>query len=444
MRIALAATWHPRGETARLLRLYPQLQTAYSHVVISLPPSVTADDLNSLRQLPDVKLHVNADWSHGRYMALKLATDSGADHVHYADMDRLLRWIETRPDEWRATLDRVGQADCLVIGRTPVAWATHPRALVETEAISTGLMNRLLGQELDISAGSKGFSRRAAEFILANSLPRRAIGTDAEWVMLAHRAGYRVEQVLVDGLDWEIPDQHQAQAADLARQQELAKVYDSDASKWAHRVKIAHEIVEAGIDAWSRRLVRPSTPLRVIETRRHSMRIKPGQNLSRAGVELARRVGAGIGPFDRVITSTIPRAYETAIAMGFAVDEQLESLTQLGEGLEAEVNWDAGFQAYASAWRRGGAAAAAIQKHGAFLIEVAAALPPGGKALIISHGGIVEAGVVGAMPEWDYSGWGRPCSWCEGARLFFDGSRCVEAQVLRVNEVGAHSLRPEL
>jgi len=261
MTIALAATWHPRGETDRLLRLFSIIQAAYSSIVISIPPIASVDDIAGLRALPDVQLHVNADWSHGRYMALKLATDSGADHVHYADMDRLLRWIETRPDEWRgpdewrATLDRVGQADCLVIGRTPVAWATHPRALVETEAISTGLMNRLLGQELDISAGSKGFSRRAAEFILANSLPRRAIGTDAEWVMLAHRAGYRVEQVLVDGLDWEIPDQHQAQAADFARQQELAKVYDSDASKWAHRVKIAHEIVEAGMDAWSRRLV---------------------------------------------------------------------------------------------------------------------------------------------------------------------------------------------
>jgi broad specificity phosphatase PhoE len=368
-------------------------------------------------------------------MALQLATESGADHIHYADMDRLLRWIETRPDEWQATLDRVGQADCLVIGRTPTAWDTHPRALSQTEAISTGLMSRLLGQELDISAGSKGFSRRAAEFILANSLPRRAIGADAEWVMLAHRAGYRVEQVLTDGLDWEIPDQHQAQAAAPERQRALAAAYDADATKWAHRVGIAHEIVEAGMDAWTRSLQRPRTSLRMIETRRHSIRLKPGQHLSRAGVELARRVGAGIGPFDRVITSTLPRAYETAVAMGFAVDEQLESLTQLGEAFEAEVKWDAGFPAYAPAYQRGGEARKVMRHHANFLTEVAAALPPGGSALIVSHGGIVEAGVVGCLPDWDYSGWGGPCSWCEGARLFFDGTRFVEAQVLRVNGV---------
>jgi broad specificity phosphatase PhoE len=442
MTAALAATWHPRGEIGRLLRLYPQLQAAYSQIIISLPPTASAEDVSTLRSLQGTQIHLNADWSHGRYMALKLATETGADHIHYADMDRLLRWIETRPDEWRGTLGRITQTDCLVIGRTSAAWATHPLALSRTEAISTGLMSRLLGQELDISAGSKGFSRRTAEFILANSLPGRAIGTDAEWVVLAQRAGFPVEQVLVDGLDWEIPDQHQAQAAGPERQRELAGIYDADATKWAHRVSIAREIVEAGMDAWSRRLVRPPTALRMIETRRHSMRLKPGQHLSRAGVELARRIGGSMGPFDRVITSTIPRAYETAVAMGFAVDEQLESLTQLGADFEAEVKWDAGFPAYALAYQRGGTAASVMGGHARLLTEVAAALPPGGAALIVSHGGIVEAGVVGCLPEWDYNGWGRPCSWCEGARLFFDGSRFVDAQVLRVNDVGAHSVRP--
>jgi broad specificity phosphatase PhoE len=432
MTIALATTWNPRGETGRLLRLHGQLQSAYSHIIISLPPSAAEADLGVLRELAGTQIHVNADWSHGRYMALKLAAETGADHVHYADMDRLLRWVETRPDEWRATLTRITQTDCLVIGRTEAAWATHPQALRQPERISNGLFSRLLGQELDFSAGSKGFSRRAADFIMANSLPRQAIGTDAEWVVLAHRASYRVEHIQVDGLDWEIADQHQEQAADYERQRSLAAAYDADASKWAYRVRFIQEIVEAGMDAWSRPLKRPSSALRMIETRRHSMRIKPGQHLSRAGVELARRVGMGSGPFERVITSTIPRAYETAVAMGFAVDEQLEELTQLGEGFDAELAWDAGFAAFAQAYQRGGEAARVMQRHGRFLTEVAAALPKGGTALVVSHGAIVEAGVIGCLPEWDYSGWGGSCSWCEGARLFFDGERFVEAQVLRL------------
>ena len=56
--------------------------------------------------------------------------------------------------------------------------------------------------------------------------------------------------------------------------------------------------------------------MRYLEHRRHSMRVQPGQHLNQAGVALARRVGETMGPFALVVTSTLPRAYETAIAMG--------------------------------------------------------------------------------------------------------------------------------
>lgn len=62
--------------------------------------------------------------------------------------------------------------------------------------------------------------------------------------------------------------------------------------------------------------------MRVLEVRRHTMRSKPGKHLSQAGVSLARHVGETMGSFDRVVTSTLARAFETAIAMGFAVDER--------------------------------------------------------------------------------------------------------------------------
>jgi broad specificity phosphatase PhoE len=46
------------------------------------------------------------------------------------------------------------------------------------------------------------------------------------------------------------------------------------------------------------------------------MRRKPGAHLSQDGIELARLVGETSGPFSLVVTSPIPRAIETAIAMG--------------------------------------------------------------------------------------------------------------------------------
>src|SRR5206468_2537395 len=67
--------------------------------------------------------------------------------------------------------------------------------------------------------------------------------------------------------------------------------------------------------------------MRTLEIRRHSFRKQgAGSQLSQEGVDYARRLGASIGPFARVVTSVVPRARETAIAMGFAVDEEIVTL----------------------------------------------------------------------------------------------------------------------
>src|SRR5512145_3096920 len=79
--------------------------------------------------------------------------------------------------------------------------------------------------------------------------------------------------------------------------------------------------------------------MKTIEIRRHSIRSKPGDHLNQQGVTLARLVGQNLGPFDRVITSTLPRAFETAIAMGFAVDEQNALMSSYGNAVEREAPW---------------------------------------------------------------------------------------------------------
>jgi len=172
--------------------------------------------------------------------------------------------------------------------------------------------------------------------------------------------------------------------------------------------------------------------MRTIEHRRHTMRGKPGQHLTQAGVTLARRVGETIGPFDRVITSPAPRAFETAIAMGFAVDEQLDALAEMGSAADAEIRWPASFGEIALAMRRGGAAAKFGKKLARLLRDIALALPDGGAALVISHGGIVEASAVACLPDADHAAWGDHCGYCEGVRLYFDGDRFVRGEILRV------------
>ncbi|MEO8610654.1 MAG: phosphoglycerate mutase family protein [Chloroflexota bacterium] len=172
--------------------------------------------------------------------------------------------------------------------------------------------------------------------------------------------------------------------------------------------------------------------MRYVELRRHTMRVKLGQHLSQAGVDLACRIGSTIGPFHRVITSTIPRAYETAIAMGFAVDEQLAEISMMPDGLENEVAWDAGFAAFAEGVKRGGMVADYVRQQGMLILQIALALPDEGAALVVSHGGIVEAQTVGCLPHTDFTSWGAACDYCEGARLYFDGEQFVRGDVLRV------------
>lgn len=174
-----------------------------------------------------------------------------------------------------------------------------------------------------------------------------------------------------------------------------------------------------------------NTSLRILEVRRHTMRVAPAQHLTQAGVELARRIGDSTGPFERVVTSQVPRAFETAIAMGFAVDEQNEVLNQLAPGVEDEVAWNAGFAPFARAVQRGGAAAHFARLQSEFWRTVVEGLPTGGSALLVTHGGIVEAGAVACLPHADHASWGAFCNYCEGARLFHDGERFTSIQILR-------------
>jgi broad specificity phosphatase PhoE len=172
--------------------------------------------------------------------------------------------------------------------------------------------------------------------------------------------------------------------------------------------------------------------VKIIEIRRHSRRSIPGAHLSQEGVTLARQVGEGIGPFEWVVTSTLPRAFETAIAMGFAVNEQVELISTYSDAVEHEVPWPQSFAAYAKAVKRDKSAAHYANQLARFYAELADSLSENGAALVINHGGIVELGVVASFPGADYGSWGDAVDYCEGARLSWQDGKFVGAQVLRI------------
>ena len=145
--------------------------------------------------------------------------------------------------------------------------------------------------------------------------------------------------------------------------------------------------------------------MKTIEVRRHSIRSKPGPHLNQSGITLARLVGENLGPFDRVVTSTLPRAFETAIAMGFAVDEQVELMSTYGNDVEREVPWPQPFAAYAKAVKQGGATVRYANQLASYYAGLADYLADGRAALIINHGGVLELGVTASFPDADYKSW---------------------------------------
>lgn len=172
---------------------------------------------------------------------------------------------------------------------------------------------------------------------------------------------------------------------------------------------------------------------KTIEIRRHSIRTKPGEHLSQQGVTLARLVGENIGPFDRVITSTAPRAFETAIAMGFAVDAQEELLSTYSDDVEAVLPWPQTFSAYQAA-RRHPAVERYTRRLSAFYTALANYLADGRAALVINHGGVVELSAVACLPDADYGSFGPHVACCEGVRLTWDQGAFRSVEILRISK----------
>jgi broad specificity phosphatase PhoE len=179
--------------------------------------------------------------------------------------------------------------------------------------------------------------------------------------------------------------------------------------------------------------------MKTLEIRRHSLRKQGGgSQLSQAGVDFARRLGATMGPFACVVTSVVPRARETAIAMGFAVDREIVTLASDEEiYAEAEASrwWQSSQPLSALAevvarkgptWRYGCALVALWR-------DILTALPDGASALMIAHSGELEIALVACFPGADHGAWGMPFGPCEGARLRFTGEpeRFTHVEILR-------------
>lgn len=250
MSIVLACAWQPRGELARFRRYFSRIQEIYEGGVVVSLRNGDPDQIQVCALLEEfaIPYEFYYGWS-GRHTVVRLGLQTAASHIHYVDMDRLVRWVELRPDELQQVADRIQMFDTVVIGRTPAAYKTHARTLIETEALPNMVFSQYLGRQMDFAGGSRGLSRRAAQLVTTHTSEANSLSLDAGWAVLVHRAGMTWDYVEVNGLDWETPDRFRDTAAGIQEQRALAAEEDAEVKNWSHRVWVAKEILRGGLEA---------------------------------------------------------------------------------------------------------------------------------------------------------------------------------------------------
>jgi hypothetical protein len=143
-----------------------------------------------------------------------------------------------------------------------------------------------------------------------------------------------------------------------------------------------------------------------------------------------------MGPFARVVTSPSPWTFETAIAMGFAVDERYLPVPL------TEAEWDALDQVMPpgtpfavraqtlSTAPLGRGFADALREQWASL---ASRMRDQECILVITHGGYVDNSAVACLPDAPHATWGDCFAHCGGIRLAYEQGRFAGGAVLRVS-----------
>lgn len=160
------------------------------------------------------------------------------------------------------------------------------------------------------------------------------------------------------------------------------------------------------------------------------MRSKPGQHLSQSGVSLARQIGDGNRQFDLVVTSDLSRAIETAIAMGLAVDRLVPELGVLPENIFRAIEWPNALANISRIANNNENCRAFAAQQGRLWRSVFGELAGDQSALIVTHGGIIELGAIGFLPDADHAAWGDAIGYCEGFK-FTSSLDGIRAEILR-------------
>jgi hypothetical protein len=257
MQTVLAATHHdPDGRlVAQTERVLPALTATFDAVAVFLTPQTVAESEAALvaggarvrradPNLPVGHLHLGL-WRRSA-LAAAVEANPAAGRFLFCDLDRALHWAEFFADELRAAVAFAAAHDCTVFGRTPRAFATHPRAQRETEAIANHGFALASGLPWDTMAAARGLSPAAARLIVERSRDD-TVGSDCSWPLLCRRAGLRLGYLETEGMEFETLDRFGDEIAALGGAQAWLDRFDADPRQWAARLELARAEIESAI-----------------------------------------------------------------------------------------------------------------------------------------------------------------------------------------------------
>ncbi len=258
--IALAVAHHdPEGRLYdQMARMLPHLSQFYCHITAIVTPAIFHATRDLLQQAgvtiyhPETPLPTGVEHlGRARFLAVEKGLHNApeATHVHYCDFDRVLHWAEFHGAELRRVLAACTRADFTVLGRTPRAFASHPRVQRDTEALINHTFGLASGHDWDVTAGSRGVSRRAADRLAACG--DDTIGVDCSWpLFLQQHDDLQMHYIPTEGLEFETLDRYGDQIAELGGADAWIARMDGDVAIWLHRLELTR-IEVASVVAYS-------------------------------------------------------------------------------------------------------------------------------------------------------------------------------------------------
>jgi len=249
MKTVLAATIHdPEPRLLKLLKEYaPRLGLDDEPRIVAYSPPTHTRIVRALEGLGYITVPSGESVQSGYCAALERGLREFPDHVFYCDLDRLIHWVRTYPEEYRQTRRKALEYEFLMVGRTLKAFQTHPRTQTCTEGIANLVASRILGfkDTRDIIGVCWGLSSSLVQLLL--STPRRnSYGFYCGWPVIAWRNSAKKAYLEVEGLEWETPDRYEHEIAVEGYERWLRAFMTP--MEWERRSLILKDSVETLLD----------------------------------------------------------------------------------------------------------------------------------------------------------------------------------------------------